>query len=154
MPWSTVTTEYSIHCVLHHPMIDCLLLPGSHLSLSRPCCTQFSTFPQLRVNQWIESQLPLRLPPELLPPDWTPPSTPPISHDYGIQICSITASKFAQFWPQSVSPNSLNRDLGVHLKVHLMKASECITKYAWLRHPISHDYGHKVHLQTCSIMAS
>jgi len=48
---SAAYTEYSIHHVLHHPNIDCLPLPASISSLSRPCWTQFSTFPQLRVNQ-------------------------------------------------------------------------------------------------------
>jgi len=44
---STAYTEYCIHRVLHHPKIDCLPLPASLSSLSRPCCTQFSTFPHI-----------------------------------------------------------------------------------------------------------
>jgi len=55
----TASTEYCIHRILHHPKINCLPLSASFPSLGRPCCTQFSTFPQLRVNQWIESQLPI-----------------------------------------------------------------------------------------------
>ena len=48
---STVYTEYSIHRVLHHPNINCLPLAASLSSLGRPCCTQLSTPPQLRVIQ-------------------------------------------------------------------------------------------------------
>jgi len=44
---NTAYTEYCIHCVLHHPKIDCLPLPASLSSLSRPWCPQFSTFPHL-----------------------------------------------------------------------------------------------------------
>jgi len=108
MPWLIVNTEYSTHRVQHslstaytayrhHPKIDCLPLPASLSSLGRPCCTQFPTFPQLRVKQWIESHLLSHLPPELQPAVWPPPSTPPISLDRGLQVHlqtqSITASK-------------------------------------------------------------
>jgi len=48
---STAYTEYSLRRVLHHPMIDCLCLPASLSALSGPWCTQFSTFPELWVNQ-------------------------------------------------------------------------------------------------------
>jgi hypothetical protein len=95
--WSTAHSYYCIHHVLHHPKIDCLPLSSSPSALSGPCCTQFSKFPQLWVNQWIESQLASHLPPDLPPPDRPPPSTPAISINYGLQVnrypCSITASK-------------------------------------------------------------
>jgi hypothetical protein len=58
---STAYTEYSIHrvqhtedrihCVLHHTKMDCLPFTASLSALSGPCCTQFSTFPQLRHQQ-------------------------------------------------------------------------------------------------------
>jgi len=135
MPWSRVNTEYSIHHVLHYPMIDCPPLPDSFSSLGRPCCTQFSTFLQLRVNPWIESQLPLRLPPELPPPDWPPPNTSSISLNDSLQVhlqtLSITSSKS-----------------------RMIMSSKCIYKLARPQPPTvsldSHDYG----LQVCIITAS
>jgi len=148
---STAYSEYCIHCILHTPR-TCIIpkstvlpLPASLSSLGIPCCTQFSTFRQSQVNQWIESQLQSRLPPELPAPDWPPPSSPSISldhgfqvhsklapsqppsvslnlHDYGIQGRTITASKcivkLARSQPPSVCPNSLDHRLGVHLSVH------------------------------------
>jgi len=77
-------------------------------ALGRPYWTQLSTFPQLRVNQWIESQLPLHLPPDRLPPDQPPPSTPPIAIDHGLHV---------------------------HLQPHSITASKCISKLAQSRPP-------------------
>jgi len=125
MPYSRVNTEYSIHQVQHHPKIDSLPLPASISSLGG-WCTQLSTFPQLQVNKWIETQLPSRL-----PANRPPPSTPHISLDVR---------------PASASPNSLGHTLGVHLWVHLISASKCMSK--------SLDHGLPVHLQTRSITAS
>jgi len=128
---STAYTEYCIHRVLHHPNIDCLPLPASLSSLGRPCCTQFSTFPQLRVNQWIESQLPSCLPPALQPPDWPPPSTAPNSLDHGLKVHlhtrSITASQyiseFTQYRSPIASPTSLDHGLKVNLQLRSITAS-------------------------------
>jgi len=162
MPWSRVNAEYSIHRVPHTPStslskIDCLPLPASLSYLGRPCCSQFATFTQLRVNQWIESQLPSRLPPELLPLDWPPPSTPPISLDHGLQVHlqtrPITASKFAPSWHPSASPNSLDDSLQLHLQTRSLAAFKCIFKLARLRPPGLHDHGLEVHLQTCTSTA-
>jgi len=141
MPWSWVNTEYTIHQVQHHPKIDSLPLPASFSSLSG-CCTQLSTFPQLQVNQWIESQLLSRL-----PPNRPPPSTPPISLDHSLQVPlqtrSVTASEciskldwsrppsasseLTRPWPPSASPNSLDPGLQVHLSVHSLSVSKCIS---------------------------
>jgi len=81
MPWSSLNTEYGIHQVQHHPKIDSLPLPASSPSLGRCCSAELSTFPQLQVNQWIESQLPLRL-----PASGPLPSTPPILLDHSRQV--------------------------------------------------------------------
>jgi len=124
---STAYHDYCIHRVLHHPKIDCLLLSASLSSVGRPCCTQFSTFAQLRVNQWIEPQPLSRLPPELPPPQWPRPSTPPMSLDHCLQV---------------------------HLQTHSITASMCISNLAQLRPPSSHHHSLQVHLQTCSITAS
>jgi len=117
---STVHTEYCIHRVLHHPKIDCLPLPASLSALSGPCCTQFFTFPRLRVNQWIESQLLSHLPPDLLPPDRPLQSTPAISIDHSLSVLlqtrSITASKCIS-------------------EFNLISASKCISKIALSRPP-------------------
>jgi len=98
---STVYPEYCVHCVLHHPKIEPPPPQASLSTLGGPWCTQFSTFPQLRVNQWIESQPASHMPPgppppESLPPDWPPsdqlppdqppPSTPPILINHGRQV--------------------------------------------------------------------
>jgi len=125
MPYSWVNTEYSIHQVQHHPKIDSHPLPASFSSLGG-WCTQLSTFPQLQVNQWIESQLPSRL-----HPNRPPPATPPISLDDSLlahlQTRSITTSKFI-FW------------------VHWISASKCISRLAQLRLACSHNHGFQVHI--------
>jgi len=169
MPWSIVHTKYSIHpvqhtlstayteyclyCVLQYTKINCLPHPPSLSTLGRPCCTQFCTFAHVRVNHWIESQLPSHLHPELPPPEWLPPSSLPILLDYGLQVHlqsrSITAtmaipklarlqprswhtngskciSKLARWKPPRLSPDSL--DYG--LQVHTFTAYKCISKLA------------------------
>ena len=117
---STAHTKYDIHHILYHPKIDFLPLPASLSALSRPCCTEFSTFPWLWVNQWIESRLPLHYPSNRPPPDRPPPSTPPISIDHGLQVhlqtCSIMASKCIS-------------------EFNLISASTCISKLAQSRPP-------------------
>jgi hypothetical protein len=124
---STAYTEKCIHRVLRHPIINCLLLPAGFSSRRRPCCTQLSTFPQLQVNKWIESQLPARLPPDLPAPNWLSQSTPPFLQDYvhkvHLKARSITASKritkLAQLWPHS----SHHDRLQVHLQTGTITAS-------------------------------
>ena len=116
---STAYTKYSIHSVLHtpgtayttycirriqhHPKIDCHPLPATLQSLGRPCCAQFSTFAQSRVNQWIESQLPSRLSPELPPPDWPPRIVLLQYHSIMVIKCMC---KLVWSRPPSVSLNS------------------------------------------------
>ena len=128
MPWSWLDTEYCIHQVQHHSRIDSLPHPSSFSSLGGCRCTQLSTFPQLQVHQWIESQLPSRL-----PPNRPLPSTPPISLDHSLQVHlqsrSITASqcmseftimaskcisKLARSPPPSSSLHSLDHGCHVH----------------------------------------
>jgi len=158
---STAYTEHSIHWVLHTPHTASTqdrLSPAPSQSLCRRCCTQFSTFLQLRVDQWMESQLPPRLPPELPPPDWPPPSTPPISFDQGhqwhLQTRSITASKGISKLPWSRTWSSYDQGL----RVSMITASKYISKLAQAR-PSSASrkllhHGLQVHLQTRSIIAS
>jgi hypothetical protein len=113
---STAYTEYCIHCVLPHSMIDCLPLPASLSYFSRPYCTKFFTFAHWWVHQWIVSQLVSRFPPELAPPDWPPSSTHPVSLNHILQVylqaCSITVSKYisklARSWLTSASQNSVD----------------------------------------------
>jgi len=58
-----------------------------------------------------------------------PPSVSPNSHDYGVQVCTVTASKciskLAQSRPPSVSPNSLAHGLRVHLQTRSITACKC-----------------------------
>jgi len=69
-----------------------------------------------------------------------------------------TASKYSsnhvRSWPPRVSPNTLNYGFQVHLCVHSISASICISKLARLRPPNSLDQCLQVHLQTRSITAS
>jgi len=147
MPWSRVNTKYSIHWVLlttRSAYTAYCIIPGSTVSgsqlvssLSWWCCTQFSTFPQLRVNQSMESQLSSRLPPELPPENGPPPGPPPISHDHGLQVHLpsrlITAykclSELTRSQSPSASPNSLHPGLQVHLWVHSISVSKRIFKH-------------------------
>jgi len=168
MPWSKVSTEYSIHRLqytLSTTYTAYCIIPRSTVSrsqaslscLGRSCCTQFSTFEQLRVTQWIESELPSCLPAELAHPDWPPPGTPPFSLDRGLhvhlQTRFITASKCISELSRLRPPSSHYHGL----QVCTITASNCTSKLAWWRppsaSPIPLDYGLQVHLQTCSITA-
>jgi len=129
------------------PKIDCLPLQTSLSYLGGPYYTPLSTFPRLRVNQWVESQLPSHLHTDLLlTPARPPPSTPPISIHDGLQghlqTGSITASKciseFTLSGPPSASPNSLDHGLQVHLWVTRSRPPSAS--------PNSLDYGLQVHL--------
>jgi len=183
MQWSRVNTKYSIHRVEAYTeySIDWVqhtfntgytrysessqdqLSPAPSYPGSGPCCTQFCTFPQLWVNQWIESQFPSHMTPKLPPPDWpppdslppdwlrpdwpssdqSPPRTPPILINHGLQVylprCSIMASKCISelTWsrPPRASPNLLNHGLQMHLRVHSISVSNCIPKLAQSRPP-------------------
>jgi len=148
---NTAYTEYSMNRILHHPKIDCLPLPASLSSLGRPCCTQFTTFLQFRVNQWIESQLPSRLPTELyrLQID-----RPQVLLQSPLIMASKCISTLARSHPPSVSLYSLNHNLQVHLQTRSITASMCITKLARLLPRSSHDHGLQVNLHTHSITAS
>jgi len=174
MPWSWINTEYSIHQIQHHPKIHSLLLQASFpLAASFPSlggcsCTQLSTYPQLEVNQWIESQLPSRL-----PPNRPLPSTPPISLNHRLQVhlqtYPITASqRISEFMITALKciyklallqpPSSYHHGLQFHLQTRLITASKSISKLAQLRpqiaSPNSLDHGLKVQLQPHLITAS
>ena len=75
-----------------------------------------------------------------------------------LQTRSIMASKFAQSWPPSASPNSLDHSLQVPLQTHSITAFKCIFKLTRLRPPSaspkSLDHGLQLHLQPRSIPAS
>jgi len=149
---STVYTEYCIHRLLHTPFTvssqDQLSPAPRQCLISRQTMsTQLSTFLQLPVNQWIESQLPSCLPLELPPPHWPPPSTPPISLDHGLQVhlqpSLITASK-------GISKLTQLLPLSPYLQTPSMTVSNCISKHARLlpatESPNSHDHSVQVHL--------
>jgi len=123
-------------------MINCRPLPASLSSLGGPYCTQLSTFPPLRVNQWIESELPPHLPPDLPSPDRPPASTPPISIDHGLQVHlqphSITASKCIC--------ELHDHGLQVYLQTRLITTSKCIWEL--------HKLGLQVYFRARSITAS
>jgi len=166
MPWSWVNTEYSIHQVQHHPKIDSVPLPASDSSLGRCGCSRLSIYPQLQVDQWVESPQPLCLPPCLPPADRQPPSTSPMLLNQSLQVhCqtrSIIASEcitqYSQSRPPSASLNPLNHGLQVHLWVHSISALKCISKLAqsWpaIASLSSLNLGLQLHLQTRSIKAS
>jgi len=63
-----------------------------------------------------------------------PPSASPNSLDHGLQVRIIMASKriskLGWSWSASASPKSLDYGLQVHRWVHLITASQCITKLA------------------------
>jgi len=148
--WHTLSTpynEYYTHCVMHHPNIDCLQACLS--SLGRTCCTKFSTFPQLWVIQWIESQLR-----SLLPLNYQ------LQMDrlqVLLKFCSIMPakpiSKLASSWPSSESPNLLHHSPRVDLQTPMNMASKGISKLDRLWPPSSHNHRLQLHPQTHSIMS-
>jgi len=97
-------------------------------------------------NQWIESQLPSCLPPELPPPDWPSRSTHPISLDHGLQVYpptrSMTCYRFALWWPPSA----------YHENYSIM-AFKCIPKLTGLQPVSSRDGDLLLHVQTLLITA-
>jgi hypothetical protein len=111
-----------------------------------------------------------------------PPSASRNSLDYSVQTCSLLASKcistLHQFRHPNASPNSLNHDGSMHLKVHSIGVSQyisnmfhypaqvqletgaimlskCIPQSSGVRPPTVFpnmlNYKLQVHLQTCSI---
>jgi len=76
---STAYTEFCIHCILHHLMIDCLPLPASLSSHPEPCCTQFSTFLSI-TSQWMTSV------------------SASIAHAFRFTTSRFTASTLQAFW--------------------------------------------------------
>jgi hypothetical protein len=151
----------SYHHVQHTPRTASChdwLSPAPSQSLCRSCCTKFSTFPQLQVNQWIETQLPSRLPPELQPADCQPQSTLPISLDAGLQVhlptYSITASKCISELTHLQPPSVHDHGLQVHIQTLSITTSKCISELARLWPASLHNHGLQMHLQTHLIMAS
>ena len=145
----------------HDAKIHCLLLPACFSSVGGCCCTQLSSFPQSQVNQWIESQLLL-----CLPPNQPTPSTPPISLDHSLQVhvqtrsitASMCTSNLARSRPPSASVSSLNLGLQVHLQTHRITSSQCISKLAQSR-PHSGSLSSlnlslQLHLQPRSVLGS
>jgi len=163
MPSTWVNTEYSIHRVLHHTMINILPLPASLSSLGRPSCTEVSTFQWSWVWPMNRASAPVRTVSRYTafrsttakciskPVWWWPPSVSPnsLNHSFqvrtinGLQTRSITAYKcilkFTQSQAVSASPNSLYHGLQVHLSVHAISASKCISKLPRSRLPSTHD---------------
>jgi len=136
MPWLRVNAEYSIHCVLHKLgtvyTVYCII-PTSNIScfqsvssLGRSCCTQFSPFLQLQVNQSMESQLLSHPPPKQWPPDRHPPCTALLSLDSVFQV---------------------------HLQSHSITASKGISKLTWSQPPSAFLILHDCCLKVCTIMA-
>jgi len=176
---STAYTEYSIHRVLHtlrNAYTAYCIIPRSTIfrsqqvsSPGRHCCTHFSTFPPSRVNQWMKSQLPLRLPPELPPPDCSPLRAPPISLNHGLQVHlqsrSITAnkrisevnrssvskciSKVARARPPCAPPSSLDLGRQAPRQTRPITPAKCISEFTRSRSPSasprSFDPGLHVH---------
>jgi len=150
---STTYTEYGIHWVQHlvgshtprtASSQDWLsLAPSQSVSSERGTgSTQFSTFARLRVNQWMESQLPSHLPPDLPSPDRPPLITPPITINHSLQVHLQTRSMMGSKFISEL------QDLGlqVNLQTRSITASTCISEL--------HNLGLQVHLQTCSTTAS
>ena len=165
MLWSGVYTGYSIHSVLHHPMIDCLPLLASVISRQTLLYSIFY-FPTITSHPMNRVSAPAAPPSQTSASRLTaslyssnlarsrPPSGSPKSLDYGLQPLSLTARMFTWSWPPSVSLNSLGHDLGEQLWVHSIWASKWISKYTRLRPPSLHHHVLEVHLETRFITAS
>jgi len=82
--------------------------------------------------------------------NWVPARRPSAASKY--------SSNLAQSRPPSVSPNSLNHGLQVHLQTRSITTSKCISKLTQSRPPSASltplDLSLRVHLQTRSIAAS
>jgi len=106
-------------------------------------CSIVSTFPHVRGNQWIQSELKLRPPSYLPPPDWPSLCKPPIELNHCIQ---------------TESPNALHCSLKVHHTVYMISGSMCITQHACLHHPSASlhllNCGLQVHLTINSVWGS
>ena len=139
-----------MHCVLHHPKIDCLPLPASLIS-------QQTMLYSILYICTITSQPMNRVSAPVAPP----------SRTYRLQIDrllvlhqsrSVMACKCISKLPRLRSPNSLDHGFQSHLQTRSTAASKCISELAQSRPPSaspnSLDHGLQVHLQTRSIMAS
>jgi len=163
MPWSWVNTEYSIHQVLHYPMIDFLPLPASLSSLGSPCCTQLATFP--RSGVWSMNRVSAPVCDFLSIYHLQTDHLQAVLHSEFIMAFKCI-SKLARSWPPSESPNLLDYSLQVRtihgVQTYSITASKCITEFTQSRPPSASpnlfDHGLQVRiingLQTLSITAS
>ena len=162
---STAYTKYSIHRVLHHPMIDCLLLPASPISrqtvlYSTLYIPTITSFPMNRVTACRRTSLliyrlqinhlQILLQSRLIMASkcianvtWSlPTSASPNSLDQDLQVhLWVTQSR-----PPSASPTWLNHGLPVHLLTRSITTCMCISEL--------HNLGLQVHFQTRLITGS
>jgi hypothetical protein len=134
--------------MLHHPKNHCLPLPASLSAHNRPCCTTFSSFQQLQLNQWLECQLPSHMPADLpppdslpsdsLPPDWLPPDRPPSDQLPQDQL------------PPNTHPIMIDHALQVYLLTRLIFTAKIISESMQFRHssalPNTLNHCRQVHL--------
>jgi len=177
---STAYTEYSIHRVHYPPKIVCVPFILIEYELTSGCSFSFrraslhdrpssasSPWELKRIvtlllshgckltNCWLGSQHPARHPLTASTYSsnlaWSrPPSVPLNSHDHGLQVRMIIASKCISKLTQLQPPNSLDRGLQVHLQTCSIPASKLLDhgiQTAWLWPPSFHDHGLQVQLE-------
>jgi len=128
-----------LHPALQRPRIDLLPLAASLLPLKFPwqCCTQFHHFSQLWVNIPIRPRIMSSHTPDLLPPD--KPATYQRPSD----------------WPRQMKhPISLNYCPAVHLWVHTILGSKCISNPTWSHSPSASPNLLDYSIQFCMIIAT
>ena len=131
MSWSWVNTKYSIHRVLHHPIIDFLWLSVIVSSLGGPGYTQLCTYPW----SWVWPMYRVSAPVHALLLIYCLH----IAHlQVHLQARSIMASKCMTKLAESQPPrshdqrpsNSFDYNLKVHLSVYSISGCKWITKVA------------------------
>jgi len=158
MPWLWVDTKYSIHQVPHT-----LSTASTQDYLSFLHSHEYELTPECRFSFQCAS-LHGRLTSASSP--WESKGKVTLLHSHGCKLTNwridsqhlarrpSTASKYlsnlARSEPPSVSPNSLNHGLQVHLQTRSITASKCISRLAPFRPASSHDHGLQVPLQTRS----
>jgi hypothetical protein len=162
-----LSTAYTQYCIIPRSTVS-RSQPASHLSsVYAPCCTQFPSFPQLRLNQWLVFQLPLGLLPDLPPPDRPlsdrpPPIPPPILIDCGLEVdlqchsimASKCISKLTRVRTGKASPCSLDPRLHVPHQTDLITASKFAWSWPSSESSTSLNHGFQWHHYTRSIMAT
>ena len=153
---SIAYNEYSLHRVWHPPKI--VFLPLILMVMNWPWnLASSSQVPPYKIDRHhpsssceLKGTLTLSHSQGCKLTNWWTKSQHPVHHQL---TASNYSFNFPWLCPPSTSPISLEHILRVHLQLHLIVASKCMTNHTLSHPPGLHNHGQWVHLITHSITA-